>query len=120
MKTLFLILALQFVEIPLPNGHWGFSGDCEFLVPNAFTPNHDGVNDEFFVKVPTDCAIKDFRLEVYDAYGRLIFKTKEIKDKWNGTYDGFPLPAGTYFWKLTGSFEGGGNTQKSGTVLIIL
>jgi gliding motility-associated-like protein len=120
MKILIFILTLQLSTIWSQTHDWTFASECEFLVPNAFTPNHDGVNDEFFVKTPNHCQVRDFRLEVYDAYGRLVFKTKDIKGRWDGTYDGFPLAAGTYFWKLTGAFEGGNTVQKSGTVLVIL
>jgi len=52
-----------------------------FYVPNAFTPNNDGTNDEFLC---FGLNIKDFRLEIYNRWGELVFESNDISRGWNG------------------------------------
>ncbi len=68
-------------------------------VPNAFTPDGDGVN-EFFG--PQGQGIKDaeYRLSVFDRWGQPIFVTSDPNEPWDGTLGGDPAMAGVYAWKL--------------------
>ena len=52
-----------------------------FYVPNAFTPNEDGINDEFFGKGEN---IKEFEMSIYDRWGNLIFYGDDISKHWLG------------------------------------
>jgi gliding motility-associated-like protein len=52
-----------------------------FFIPNAFSPNGDGVNDEFFGKGEY---IKNFEMQVYDRWGNLIFFADDINKHWDG------------------------------------
>lgn len=52
-----------------------------FYVPNAFTPNSDGANDEFLC---FGLNIKDFRMEIYNRWGELVFESNDINRGWNG------------------------------------
>lgn len=52
-----------------------------FFIPNAFTPNDDGVNDEFFGKGDY---IKKFEMFIYDRWGNLIFFADDINKHWDG------------------------------------
>lgn len=72
---------------------------CYLAVPNAFTPNGDGLNDYLY---PLN-AIKAEKLnfKVYDRWGQLIFQTNYWKRGWDGTYKGTPQPSGVYVWLLT-------------------
>jgi len=69
---------------------------CELTLPNAFTPNFDGVNDVFRPLHP--CDMTEFRMQVYDRYGKLIFQTTDFSHGWNGTYNGMPADDGTFIW----------------------
>ena len=67
-------------------------------VPNAFTPNGDGIND--FLK-PYLVGIKSLTyFTIYDRWGNKIFTTTRMNDGWNGTFKGKKLDAGSYAWVL--------------------
>jgi gliding motility-associated-like protein len=53
-----------------------------FYIPNAFTPNDDGINDYFSGK---GVFIKDYEMIIYDRWGNLIFYTNDINKPWDGT-----------------------------------
>ncbi len=72
--------------------------DNAFIVPNAFTPNGDGNNDQVFVRSQSELSI--FR--VYDRWGKLIFETQFKERGWDGTYLGKPLNRGVYTYYLEG------------------
>ncbi|MCE3279869.1 MAG: hypothetical protein K0S44_2060, partial [Bacteroidetes bacterium] len=55
-----------------------------FFIPNAFSPNDDGTNDEFFGK--GDNIIK-YEMSVYDRWGNLTFYTNDINKHWNGRFN---------------------------------
>ncbi len=69
----------------------------QVFVPNAFSPNLDGINDEFRV-YGTD--IISIEISVYSRWGELIFKSDEVKEGWDGKIRGRPAPAGVYAWML--------------------
>jgi gliding motility-associated-like protein len=51
-------------------------------VPNAFTPNGDGLNDLF--KVVPDCEIETFELRIFNRWGVEVFSTDSPEEGWNG------------------------------------
>jgi len=73
---------------------------CPILVPNAFSPNHDGLNDYFRPSFPGDCAVKSYRLQIFNRWGQLIYSGYNSDGGWDGTYNGHPADAGTYFYRL--------------------
>ncbi len=69
------------------------------FVPNAFTPNNDGVNDSWLIK---DVFVKDYILKVYDRWGKLVFETLDKNKQWDGlAQDGSPAPSDMYVYVLT-------------------
>jgi gliding motility-associated-like protein len=68
-------------------------------IPNAFTPNGDGINEEF---KPIGDAVdaEDYTFSIYNRLGELIFQTNNLNNGWNGTYKGKDLPNGVYVWKI--------------------
>lgn len=83
-------------------------------IPNAFTPNGDGLNDTW--NIPALEAYSQHELFVLNRYGEIVFSSKGINRKWDGKYKGKDLPAGayTYFIDLK---QGFGSLR--GSVLII-
>jgi len=71
---------------------------CYIAVPNAFTPNNDGINDYLY---PLN-ALKADNLEfnVYNRFGQRIFHTTDWTKKWDGTLNGRLQSADTYVWTL--------------------
>lgn len=68
-------------------------------VPNAFTPNFDGVNDRFEVFLAEDVTIVDMEMHVYDRWGTEVFNTKDKDVFWEGLYGkGTELGIGVYVW----------------------
>lgn len=76
--------------------------DVLLYVPNAFTPNSDGINDYFFAK-GMGYDPSDFELLIFDRWGNIIFKSEDIDLHWDGTYLGADVPNDVYVWKLTTS-----------------
>lgn len=65
-------------------------------VPNAFTPNGDGINDIWNIKELAD--YPGCKVYVYNRYGSLMYESKGYSRPWDGTYNGSPAPGGTYYY----------------------
>lgn len=59
--------------------------NCKAYIPNAFSPNDDGINDVF--QVFTDCEFEDFELRVFNRWGGLVFMSDQPDHAWNGQTD---------------------------------
>jgi len=72
---------------------------CQILVPNAFTPNGDGLNETI---APLN-AIKAEQVEfsIYNRWGQLIYKTQNWRKGWDGKISGKLQPTGVYVWTLS-------------------
>jgi gliding motility-associated-like protein len=94
----------------------------DFRLPNAFTPNNDGLNDKFRALGPNN-GIRNFNLSVYDRLGTLVFESNNVDKGWDGTYKNQPSPAGVYTWTMTfnvaGSVEGVNKVTKRGCVTLL-
>jgi len=64
-------------------------------VPNAFTPNSDGVNDSFYAIGDN---ISDYEMIIYNRWGQAIFHANTLSDSWNGKFKGKDCSAGVYFY----------------------
>ena len=76
--------------------------DDEYMVyvPNAFSPNYDGVNDMFSAKGE---GINDFKMYIFDRWGNQVFFTDDIDKGWDGTMrsgGGEVLQEDLYIWKI--------------------
>lgn len=73
-------------------------------IPNAFSPNGDGLNDYFFISGEgmrdKASSIKKFSIVILDRWGKEIFFTRDPAFKWDGTVDGKKLGIGTYVYKV--------------------
>lgn len=91
----------------------------DFHIPNAFTPNGDGLNDVF---KPTALDITNVEFEIFNTWGERVFVTNNPQQGWDGTYKGKPSPQGAYLYKI--SFKGYSNKllkvfNKTGNVSLI-
>lgn len=93
--------------------------DCEALLvfPNAFTPNHDGVNDVFRLKFPG--IVSDYQLQIFNRWGQLIYRSSDPFGQWDGTFSGEAQPGGNYIWTVHFTDRTGKKQQLSGSVLLI-
>lgn len=73
----------------------------EFLVfiPNAFTPDADGLNDEVSVQ-GDDIDPEAFTWQIFDRWGRVVHESNDRWGSWDGTYNGALVPVGVYNWRL--------------------
>lgn len=65
-------------------------------VPNAFSPNGDGVHDTWNIKYLDSYA--EATVEVFNRYGQLVYRSKGYARPWDGTMNGKQLPIGTYYY----------------------
>jgi len=92
--------------------------DNSIFIPNAFTPNNDGVNDIFYAVTDTTCWLT-WKLQIYNRWGTLVKEMTDPLDYWTGvSRSGHWLcPDGVYTWKLDAT-EPGKATQLTGLVTI--
>jgi len=91
---------------------------CYIAVPNAFTPNGDGLNDFLY---PLNAFKADnLEFKVYNRLGQLVFHSNDWTQKWDGTVKGDPQDAGIYVWTLKYILRDTGKHifMKGSTVLI--
>ena len=69
--------------------------------PNIFTPNNDGINDQFSIII---VGYDTFRsLKIFDRYGQMIFESEAADVAWDGTFNHRPCNVGTYYWIFEGT-----------------
>ena len=66
------------------------------LMPNAFSPNGDGINDIYKPKEGYQ-NIKEFHAYIYNRWGQKLFEWSNPATGWDGTYNGKPVKEGVYF-----------------------
>jgi gliding motility-associated-like protein len=71
--------------------------DPLIYVPNAFTPDGNSINSEFFA---LGVNIDEFKMEVFNRWGELIYTGDAQSKSWDGTYKNLPCPDGVYVWKI--------------------
>lgn len=71
---------------------------CHPVIANAFSPNGDGVNDDFGVKLRY-CEVEILEFSVYSRWGELMFQAQEPTDRWDGTtMNGTEAPSDVYVY----------------------
>jgi gliding motility-associated-like protein len=90
--------------------------DALVMVPSAFTPNGDGLNDWFGAlgKVPGY-----FSLQVFNRYGEMVFQSSAVNTKWNGRYKGILQPNGVFVYIIKYRDRDNRPFMKKGTVTLI-
>ncbi|MEO8417091.1 MAG: PKD domain-containing protein, partial [Ginsengibacter sp.] len=86
----------------------------EVKVPNAFSPNGDGINDTWNIQYLE--SYPGATVEVYNRYGQLVFRTTGYSKPWDGRYNGSILPIGTYYWIISPK---NGRARMNGSVTIV-
>ncbi len=86
--------------------------------PNAFSPDHDGVNDFFGV---VGMNAEKYTLKVYNKWGELLFATNNTNEKWDGTHKGKAVSEGVYVYTMSAKEKfSGKQISRSGTVTLLL
>jgi len=85
-------------------------------LPNAFSPNGDGVNDVFYVR---GGPFETIDLKVYNGWGELIFETTDPEFGWDGTRDGTPAINGVYVYTVQATSTDGREHDRTGKITLI-
>jgi len=86
-------------------------------VPNAFTPDNNGLND-VFRPVPIGMKTLSY-FRIYNRWGKLLFSSSQIGRGWNGTFQGKPQEGGVYVWIAEGIDYLNKKVSKKGSVVLI-
>jgi gliding motility-associated-like protein len=94
--------------------------EARVAVPNAFTPNGDGHNDEFIIKGIS--VVK--HLLIFNRWGQKVFERSNFiaADRsacWNGTLKGYPASEGTYVYFIEMECPGGGVFTRKGSFVLV-
>jgi len=100
---------------------WVLWAGRSFFIPNAFTPNGDGLNDVFGA-IPRLDYINQYRISIFNRWGQMIFDTSDLNQGWDGSYQGKPCQAGAYVYRIVYQDFGMGtqeNKVMEGTVMLV-
>ena len=90
-------------------------GDATCEIPTIFSPNNDGINDEFIVPCLSTDKFPNNEVSIFNEWGDEVFRQSQYQNNWQGTYKGEDLPTGTYFWVID---LGDGTTPTSGFLVL--
>ena len=79
------------------------AGIEHLVLPNAFSPNNDGVNDEFCLQGLDNC-FDYFTITIYNRWGETIYKSNDAKFCWNGSYKGVTLDSQVCIYVIKATF----------------
>jgi len=69
-----------------------------YYIPNAFSPNGDGVNDLLQVNFPPEMQVLRFEASIFDRWGNLLYQSEDQQMNWDGTFRSQALPSGIYVY----------------------
>lgn len=90
--------------------------DASLFVPNAFSPNGDGVNDVLNVTILN---LKKYQLFIYNRFGENVFQTTDIFNNWDGKYKNKDVSIGVYYYVIMGKTVGNKDVKYTGSVTLI-
>lgn len=88
----------------------------DFYIPNAFSPNNDGVNDLF--RVRSRC-IRNLEVKIFDRWGQLVFYSTDVNWSWDGTFHGQALDAGVFVYYIDIETRDDEKILKKGNVSLV-
>lgn len=89
---------------------------CIHWLPNIFSPNNDGNNDELKV---LGKGLEWINLSVFDRWGNKVFESDDIDSGWNGQYKGEMLNSGVFVYIMNGKCSGSGEEfEENGNVTL--
>ncbi len=93
-----------------------FIGESDLLCPNAFSPNDDGVNDEWRVSYKS---IVDFDCHIFNRWGQEMIHLTDPAQGWDGKYKGKTVPTGVYYYVIKAKGSEGRKYHLNGDINII-
>lgn len=117
-QQLFRYRILGFAEGGAGNSYsnyFVFKKNAILFIPDAFSPNGDGINDSF---APKGQFVDKSRMIVYNRWGQALFETNNAMEGWDGTVNGQPAVEGTYVYRVEITDSLGVSFVKTGTLLL--
>ncbi|MBU3658858.1 MAG: T9SS type B sorting domain-containing protein [Flavobacteriales bacterium] len=109
-----------------------FRDNVKVVLPNTFTPNEDGENDVFRILTNVDIdndfnngftkeggAIAEIDMRIYDRYGKMVYRTTDPHEGWDGTYKGKKVNPATYTYYVSYRRIDGRSDELKGNVTLI-
>lgn len=91
---------------------------CVIFIPNAFTPDANGLNEYFSPSI--SCDPQRYSMQVFNRWGELLFESSDIQKGWDGTYKNKPCEPGLYLFIVSySSVLKGIQPTSKGTFLLI-
>jgi gliding motility-associated-like protein len=87
-----------------------------FDVPNAFSPNGDGMNDVLTVR---GFGIAKFNFKIFNRWGQLVFESNDPNIGWDGRFKGAVQPMDAYAYAVTVEFSDGTTANKTGNITLL-
>jgi len=87
------------------------------IIPNAFTPNNDGLNDVF--KIINNGLEELEYFKIYNRWGEIVYFGNNLQEGWNGNFHGKPQEIGTYHYEFSVLSFDGSSIQQKGTIALI-
>lgn len=98
-------------------GPYVVTDDGKTYAANAFSPNQDGINDFFGIKV---VSLENFSLVIYNRWGVAIFETNDPSEEWDGNLkNNTPAPEGVYVYHLLADLPGEKKIDELGTITLV-
>jgi len=88
----------------------------DFFVPNVFTPNNDGVNDTYYIKVEF---MSLYDIAIYNRWGQEMFHSTDPDAPWDGKVNGGNAPEGVYYYIIRTTCINGNYIRKEGFLQLI-
>lgn len=97
--------------------------DCEsnsIYIPNAFSPNGDGINDFFEIFLSNNTTIQQINeVEIVDRWGNLVYKASGLTPMWDGTFKGQPLNSAVFRYTIIVALNNEQTKTIQGTTTLI-
>ncbi len=95
----------------------GFKVKTSYIeMPYVFTPNGDGINDEFR---PTYTSLAEYKIWIYNTMGKKMYESEDITIGWDGTHKGSEAPIGAYYYVVKAKGVDGVEYKLKGTVNLV-
>ena len=91
---------------------------AQLFVPTAFTPNGDGINDNFLIK--SSLPLVYYHIKIYDNTNLRLYESSDyLNTGWDGKTNGESEPAGSYLWSVEYQSDGAPKLTQNGYVQLI-
>lgn len=98
------------------SNYYTFRREARILIPDAFTPNGDGMNEEF---LPKGVYVDKFTMNIYTRWGEVVYSTTDKSQGWDGKINGQPAGVGQYMYRIELIDLTGLKTVRTGALLLI-